>query len=823
VTRLLARSVWRTTLLAMLLLGFAAAVCAAPPKPDRRTTLTRHLAALATKLKTAREPAERRALAEQMEWIRHQLGPTDASGRPVRCQAMWHDAALRDLGRAMKAFRNPAPTSPAADPVPRLKLAVREMASVALARAWADPDGPERFRFDAVGTYVATNVALFDGLLDRAAGHLAQAGRPAVSEPDPPPPPPAAPEPKEPAKTGEKADDDGGPAPPGFWSRPAEPSEAVASPADETAPPAASGREQALTLVQDGLGRLVRAAGQAHAADGATRAGRAAQTAARAAFVDALADVHRGTAALDAAGPAGEVLLPPEEAPGLTAEHKAALAQAAADIDAIRDPAWQGIRGHLETYLATAEQGLKYPKARREAWRLLEVVRRTAAYVQALLASKSASPEYVADRQETIAEALEDLGRRESRDTFYGRLLGVAGGDHYRKALDASPLSPEACRGLMALRQVRSSRFALGEKGQYRCVRFVGSVEAVIEQVDGDRRRPDAMDAHLATLYDQTAPLLRQAAETLGAAADAEGTVLLARGGEAAALAGDLKRLSRADRVIRGVRALMAERGTVLREAVVRRIEAFVLDPSAEKRAAREAFDDYLDVLRPLGDLRLPGKEHTAVAMQISGGAYRSAATRFGDSLTRNMVSAAGGNTEYLESTLAAGPMFTLLRHRAVADGLDLEGVALSRLDPFAMPPKPWAVFVPALDKRLAAVMRQYGAIRGGGTGASHVLGRWDRVYCTVVAAQLATHEAAAGAPNDLARLIRLLEQTAEPRLSTRVWVEWAAGFHTLEAAVCLMAGLPQTADAHLDALGNLRYQHRATNRLTGWAFDPAD
>ena len=827
-TRPTVRHLCLATALALLLSGHVPATAAKKKTPDRRTILTRQLAKLSAKAKAVRDGDERRELLAELEWTRHQLGPIDAAGRRVRCQALWHEAALASLERDIKGLRGPAAATPA-KPMPRLRLALREMAAAALARAWAEADGPLRFRFDAVGTYVHANTAALEELLERAVGHLAQAGRPAPAEPEPPPPPPppTPPKPEKPAKTDEKTDDDGGPAPAGFWKSPTA-SESAAPlpdvPDGEPAEPTDSGRDQALALVQDALGRLVGSAHTAYAAGYASADAQSAQSAARIAFVDALADLHRATAALDAAGADGTVVLPPEETPGLSEAHKAALAKAGERIAAIEDAAWQGIRGDLETYLATAEQGLKYPKARREAQRLLEVVTRTAAYVNGLLASKAASPAYVAERQETMADYFEDLGQREDHESLYRRLLGMAGGDYYRKALDDSPLSPEACLGLMALRHVPPERFGKGEKAGYRRTRFVEQVETVIERVDKDRSgRADAMDAHLATLFDQTVPLLYQAAEALGAAPDAEADVLRARAAKAAALAGDLGRVREADGVIRGVRALMAERGTILCDAVTRRLEGFVLDPSAEKREAREAFDAYVEALDPLATLRLPEKSHTAAAMRISGGAYRPAANRFGEYLTRNMASAAGGNTEYLESTLAAAPMFRLLRHRAVAEGLDVDPSALGCLEPFAFPAKPWAAFVPALDKRLVALMRQYGTVRGWSPGASNALGRWDRVYGAVVAAQHVTHQAAAGEAGDVGRLVRLLEHTAEPRVPTRTWMEWAEGFHTLEAAVCLMAGLPLVAQEHLDSLGRLRYKNRLKSRLGGWTFDPLE
>ncbi|MEA3368275.1 MAG: hypothetical protein U9R68_09205, partial [Planctomycetota bacterium] len=225
-----------------------------------------------------------------------------------------------------------------------------------------------------------------------------------------------------------------------------------------------------------------------------------------------------------------------------------------------------------------------------------------------------------------------------------------------------------------------------------------------------------------------------------------------------------------------------------------------------------------------LAHLRMPGKAHTPVALRLSGGAYRSAAERFGEKLTRNLASAAQGNPEYLELTLGAAPMFTLLRHRAIAEETGLQGVDPAGLAPFALPPKPWKVYVSTLDHRQAALLKSYGSIRGWNRGAAAGLSQWDDVYCTVVAAQHVTR-VSAGADGDgpLDRLVAHLEQAAEPRIEPEVWVHWATGHHTLEAAVCLVGGYPATAGEHLRHLYYLRRRYYVPNRLTWRVFDPLE
>lgn len=847
-----------------------AVVCAtaadarAAAKADPVVSLSRHLASLAVKLRAARTKEERAELREQIEWTKHRLGPTDAAGRRIACEAMWHDAALRDLEQAIgRAGGTKAATAAAGAKAGRFRLPLQQMAAVGLARGWVDADGVDRYRFDFVGTSIATHLPDLEGLLGRAAKHLTAAGMPVL-------PPPTAEGPAaaegtggattdtsvEPAAeaagqspTSEASDRDapadngasGGPAPEGYWSSdaagktkagagggPFEP-DAEASGQPRAAEASASGagadaRSQALALVQDGLGRLVAAAGRAHAADRTTEAGRTVQQAALVAFIDALADVHRAASALDAAGPAGPVVLPPEEQPGLTEAHRAALAKAEALLAGIEAPAWQAIRDDLSALLATAGQGLKVPRARRQARRLLEVVTRTAEYIRDLLASRMALPEHVTDRQEQITEALEYLKRPEYREGQYRRLLRIAGGDSLRRILDASDLTPEAGRGLLRLLRTPRSAFT-GKNASNRHYYFIEDVQATIRAIGRAGRDPPAgLDPHCASLHAQTAAALVEAAADLGVSPPADPALLRQRAAETAAYAEDLDRLERAGRVIHAARSLMGERAKAFAEAVLKRTEPFVLAPSKEHRDDRRAFDLYLSSVDGLARLRLPDKAHTAVAMRLSGGAYRSAAARFAENLDRNFASAAQGNPQYLESTLAAAPMFTLLRHRAIAETTGLADVDPAGLDPFAIPPKPWQACVAAMDRRMAGLMKAYGSIRGWSRGGSVRLDTWDDVYSTVLAAQHRTREAAEGEPaSPVDRLVRALQGATEPRIDAETWVGWATGYHTLEAAVCLMASYPVTAGEHLRRLRSLRHRHYVPHRLTWRVFDPLE
>jgi hypothetical protein len=802
---------------------------------DPVVSLTKHLASLAAKLRTTRQKDEQAQLREEIEWTKHRLGPIDATGRRIVCEALWHDAALRDLEQTLARTAGAKATG-AAVTAGRFRRALQQMAAVGLTRGWAGADGVDRYRFDFVGTSIATHLPELEGLLGGAAKHLTAAGMAVLPPPPAEKPAPETPEPKvAPKADAAPADAPSGPAPEGYWSSDAADKtnaddaagagEATDAPEEAPAPEApADARSQALALVQDGLGRLVAAADRAHAADRQTEAGRTVQQAALVAFIDALADVHRATSALDAAGATGPVVLPPEEQPGLTDAHRAALAKAETLLAGIESPSWQAIRDDLSDLLATAGEGLKMPRARREARRLLEVVTRTAEYIRDLLASRMASPGHVTDRQEQITEALEYLENPAYREGQYRRLLRIAGGDSLRRILDASDLTAEAGRGLLGLRAMPRSAFT-GKDGGNRYYYFIEDVEATIRAIGRAGRDPPAgIDPHCASLYQQTGAALKEAAADLGVNPPADTPLLRERVAETAAYAKDLDRLDRAGRVIQGARRLMGERAGAFADGVQKRIETFVLAPSKDHRNARRSFDLYLTSVGGLARLRLPDKSHTPVALRLSGGAYRTAAGRFGENLTRNFASAAQGNPEYLEATLGAAPMFTVLRHRAIAETTGLADVDPASLDPFAIPPKPWKAFVAAMDRRNAALLKAYGTIRGWSRGASAGLDTWDDVYSTVLAAQHMTREAAGGEPGaSVDRLVEALQGATEPRIDSETWVGWATGYRTLEAAVCLMASYPVTAGEHLRRLRYLRSLHYVPHRLTWRTFDPLE
>jgi len=816
------------------------ATVAAVADKSHREALTRRLLSLEKKLATNRAPDSRRQLADEIEWTRHDLGPVDSAGQRIHCRAMWHDAALTDVEGQVQKMERVARL--ANDPAAEVRLALRRLAREALWKAWAFSDrGPDKFQLDAVGTYVYNNLAALDDLADRAAKHLADAGvtvdlAAAAEAPTPPPPAPNG-KPKDKPKDKPKKprppkapieDLNRGPAPLGYLSDP-KPPDTAAAPGGEmpgtgatssaATPPPTDSREQAVGLIRDGLTRMVRSVALICGADAWGNEARAKRVAALDDFGAALADVHVATVALDAAGPTGPVVLPAEEpAPGLTANDKAVLAETNDLVAGIPPGPWDPVRDHLARFAAIAEQGLKYPSARREASQLLDMTHRAAQFVRGLIASKAALPERVAERRVELIEALGHVAKAAPGQREYGEVNRLCPTATHRHALDASVLTPKACQGLLQLLNVSSVRFDQTNKSKRQYERFRENLKTLIGALRLSARPAlSGMDAQLQPLYEQTRQELHRRAEALGTRPPTDGGALAGAVDEAVNLANDLRRLERADAIIAAARALLPCQYEPLYKGLLERIGLFILDPSAAKASQRSAFDQYAAPLDRLTKLRMPDKEHTAVAMRLSNGAYRAAATVFGERLVRSIVSAGQGNTNWIALTLNATPMFNLLRHRAVAEAKGLTCIDTACLEAFSVPPKPWSAFLSALDKRLIANLRQY----GGRRGAESDLGDWDRVFTTVAAAQYLTHEAATQGQTDLARLVSCLQRATRPDPPPQRWVTWAYGYHTLEAAVSLVASQNQTARQHLIRVDSIASNCGVKVRLGGQRFDP--
>jgi len=212
------------------------------------------------------------------------------------------------------------------------------------------------------------------------------------------------------------------------------------------------------------------------------------------------------------------------------------------------------------------------------------------------------------------------------------------------------------------------------------------------------------------------------------------------------------------------------------------------------------------------------------VAAKICGGAYNGALAMLSKQVTQGLVDSSRGTSTTLDTALEARPMFTLLRHRTVAETSTLSKIPVSNLDAFSFPEKTWPQFVAALDQNLTRVMAQYAKAPNYGSATRQTwqnLWRWDTTYSYVVAAQFETPKARHAGETDMNFLMRNLAQAADPTPPETVWFAWAIGFHAAEAATCLAAGYESTAGWHLSEARYVFSERGLANPFTASVYDP--
>jgi len=757
-------------LAAMLLLaagtGLAAAAAREPTGAER---LTQRIQSCETKLRTEKDPDARKALAEDLEQSKHTLGPTDAAGKRIKCQAMWHDAALRDIDAQIKRLGLRARPRGGAAAATDARLAVRQMAAIGLERGWSHGGALPKYQFDALGACLYNNLPMLDRLFDEAATHLAR------------------------------------------------------ETASASAKPEAQAAAKALADIKDGAARMVKAVEDFGTIDTSTYRGREQRLATLPAFVAGLRTVHEANRALGAERPKTGEAADPAPPPGLTEKDKTDIEKTQALLASVKGEGWAPICEGIGKLVAIAEAGLKVPAARSSAGQLLDTVARLAAYIKELTTSKAAYASYVTKRQETIERGLEYLKDPSYRRGQYSRLRLMCEGDDDRRALDRSPLSPDACQGYLRANRTPYSAF-VGERREVYYERFQADVATLIDVLGRiGKWPPPNMSAPLKALYSKGATAFLEEVEFVGKAPQEEMETYREAVSETAVLAGDIRRLVQADEAVKAVAKYAPDQAPVLCAEVVRWTERIFLAAAENRNAERRSLDQFLAPFRELADLRLPGPEHAAIAARLSGGTCKAALTFLGSNLTRNLASAAKGNSRWLDDALDARSMFHLIRHRSVAEKAGLSKLGTIDLEPFSAPDKPWNQFVTALDTNLRVTMKEYGNERRRSQIAWQALSPWDRVFCVLAAARHRTRVTRQPGEGEMDRLMRHLEQVADPNPPDTMWFGWAAGYHGTEAAVCLASGYEQTAGWHMTNLNELRRDLRFWDDLTWREFDPPE
>jgi len=756
------------------------AKAAKPPRePSHAEILTKRIRDTEAKLRTEKDPAERDRLTNDIETAKHMLGPRDASGARLQFAAMWHDAAIESLdteykrlaGRARAGGASPSPTALALE----TRANLRRMASACLLRGWTWGGTLPKYQFDAYGSSLTNNLPTLDALFETLSTALAK---------------------------------------------------------EATLPPAAPDREvflAALAQAKDGCAKINQAA---EAFVAAPETGKAART--REAYVAALGTFHQGLETVceadavlrefagkqpqsDASAPAA----PPEEHP--TADEKAAVEKIrAVAATLVKDGPWEKTRDALDRFSGVAEQGLTTERTRSGAQELLHRLLGVAEYVEALGKSKSAYPEYIAGKQESLADAFSYLTQKGYRQYAYTRLRRISEGDRDRLAIDAGPLDPAAAQGLLRGLSLHGTAFSAAEK-PFSLYAFDTARSRVLgtltKMADWP---PKALSPQLAPTYKKFHDVFIKATEAAGTARLDVPVPLLEAYQTAAVFGKDLERVVLADRAIRAVEQYAPQHAAPMYADFLKRTENLAGSLSDAAKTDRPLLDEFYQPFQTLADLDLPGPAHQQVAQTLTGGTYKNALAILGKQITSVLPDATRGRVGPLGTALETRWMFKALRHRCLTetDGLAKTGVA--NLDPFSMPERTYASFVAGLDQQLRRLMVRYaGEHVIGASPQCLFLSQWDTVYCYVGAAQRQTLKARRAGESDLDFLMRNLAQAADPTPPDSAWFGWAVGFHATEAATCLAAGYDRTAAHHLALVNEHRAENRLDKELLPTAFDP--
>jgi hypothetical protein len=301
---------------AVVLLGVCEEAAPAPREPTRTERLAKRILENEARIRATKDPAERQRLADEVERLKHEMGPRDHLGDRVRAHAMWHDAMLESLETDLKRL---APRVKAASAAPlslEARLSTRKLAARCLEYGWILESDMPRFQFDAYGQYLANNLPMLDAIFDSVGTTAAKEEKAAAADPARKPLLDAINE----ARAGVGQMDQ---ASNGFCA---------GNPKDP----------KSRDFMVESLGGF--AEGLRHVCDAYT------------AMQDLAARPDKGPA--PAATPSAAPGSQPEPAV-LTAENKAQLARVRGVMASLDGPDWQPIRTAVERFTTAAEQGMK--------------------------------------------------------------------------------------------------------------------------------------------------------------------------------------------------------------------------------------------------------------------------------------------------------------------------------------------------------------------------------------------------------------------------------------------------------------------------------
>lgn len=753
----------RRAILIAAIFALAAAPASAQTVRPTLQQLSTQAADLDKAMRRTADPVERKRLLEDLEKVRHQMGPFDASGVRVKCQAMWHDMALQALEAEIKRLAA-APAGSTAE----AHLPTRRMAAACLTHGWRIYDGRTKYQVDVFGEYLWNNIRTLDALFDAI----------------------------------------------GSWSA----KEAKLDASSEEV----SVYRPALAGARSGIEQMGKAA------DAMAKAGPDAETT----LVPILGDFLRGLAAVrDAdqalvehsrkkAKPAAESAeTPVPEPPPMTAQEKDQLAKVKDIAGRLTGDAWAPTSADLTRFAGVIEAGFQVPSAHPNARELLQQIRQAAAMAEGLSASKAVPPEYVKARQDEFALIFRLISTPADRERGYTRLGAAWQEDRFRRVVEAAGLSAAAAKGLMlgqyqvlpeltaaSASTTAAAAAVVTATQQARALRAAGeTIVTTFERMAA--WPPKDMAPKLPECYARQEAIFRgevdQAAAAMPAPQAAAGgagdrTAAIQKLALAAGRAGDLVLIVRADVVVRAATKYRPGRAQAMHAQVVRACQELVVK-SAQPAAPRQALETLVRPFENLDKFPLPETEYSRSAGALAGRAYPSAVGMLLIDIGAGIDAASAGDPSVLAAALTVRPLFGLVRTRAVADTCRLEKAGSANLVTFSFPEKVWAPLARALDPKMQMLLADYA--RNGRVKAGPALPRtaaaWDEVYGAVACGQRLSLDARTEGQTDLDFLVRNLERVAAATPGTPTYYAWITGYHAIEAAVSMEAGLETVAEYH--------------------------
>jgi len=748
----------RRVIPAMILLALAAGFAVGQEEAEEETptlqSLTQQATALQEDIRRAHNPDARKRLLERLELLHHRMGPTDAAGRPVHCQAMWHDRTLQRLDQEMKRLSGrDVPLADAYGPalVRAGRLTVRKMARACLRHGWGIAGGQVKYQVDAFGQYLANNLLTLDGLLKRLSG--------------------------------------------------------LSAPAAGAAAEAAEGKAAALDKARAGLAKMIEATDALADAPVGQPAG---LTAPLGTFMEGLTAVREAVEGVQAAEPAEGEQTPPEEAapavsPPMTEAEKsriAALREAAAGLeksqaDAAGSP-WAGVAAYVERFAAMIEAGFTVVSARPKARELLEQTERAVGVARDLASSTLMDEALLAERREGLLQALAYMGKPAYRAVGYAGIARLQQLDALRRRVEGLDLPPETGRGIV------QAYYRVGPKWENstsaQLIRDGTAMTSACSSLVSTLERmrtwpPEDMAAPLQECYRRQGDLFVREAESAGARVGQDPQEALPLMQAAARRGADLALIVRAETVVRAIKRYRPQQAGPMYQRMIQAAQALVVDP--ENAAGPR--DRLWGLIRPFEALeRFPAPDPALqrTLTRLVGQAYGAAVAKLSRDIGAGINLAAAGNPTPLRMALRADVLFRLSHKRALAEEAKLQQVDVTNLSAFSMPAEVWASFHTGLDRRLQALFALY--VRGGRDLDWYAeLPALEAVYGPVVAAQHLTLQTRFPGEPDLDFLLRHLQGAAVPDPPEPARDAWAVGYHATEAAAAMIADFDVVADWH--------------------------